>query len=98
MVYIAVAKVARSKPLLSKNSIAAHPRFAQSHVDKLEGYWKNVLWTKSELFGLNKRQRLTLYSSIRTLSRCETWWWQIWAYFAAFGLGQLAIITEAMNF
>uniref|UniRef100_A0AAR2LFJ0 Transposase Tc1-like domain-containing protein n=1 Tax=Pygocentrus nattereri TaxID=42514 RepID=A0AAR2LFJ0_PYGNA len=51
-------RVARRKPLLSKKNNAARLQFATDHVDKPEGYWKNVLWmdeTKIELFGLNEK-------------------------------------------
>lgn len=50
-------RVAKRKPLLLKNNIAAHLQFAKDRMDKPEGYWKNVLCmdeTKIVLFGLNE--------------------------------------------
>lgn len=37
--------IARTKPLHSKNNTAAHLKFAQDHMGKLEAYRKNILCT-----------------------------------------------------
>uniref|UniRef100_A0A671MJC5 Transposase Tc1-like domain-containing protein n=1 Tax=Sinocyclocheilus anshuiensis TaxID=1608454 RepID=A0A671MJC5_9TELE len=42
--HVVHGRVARRKPLLSKNNIAAHLQFAKDHVDKPDEYWRNVLW------------------------------------------------------
>ncbi len=35
----------KEKATALQKKIAAHLQFAKDHVDKPEGYWRNVLWT-----------------------------------------------------
>uniref|UniRef100_A0AAZ3PRX4 Transposase Tc1-like domain-containing protein n=1 Tax=Oncorhynchus tshawytscha TaxID=74940 RepID=A0AAZ3PRX4_ONCTS len=46
----------RKNPLLSKKPIAARLKFAKVHLNVLQRYWQNILWsdeTTVELFGRN---------------------------------------------
>ncbi len=71
---MACMTVARRMPLLSKNNIAGHLQFAKDHIDKPEGYWRNVLWmdeTKIKIWFKWEAlclEKITLHSSIRTLA------------------------------
>ncbi|KAG2458113.1 TCB1 transposase, partial [Polypterus senegalus] len=104
-------RVARRKALLkshfSPKNIAARLQFAKDHVDKPEGYWKNVLWTdetKIELFGLNEKryvwrkentafQHKNLIPSVKHGGGSI----MVWACCAASGPGRLAFIDGTMN-
>ena len=46
-------RVAKRKPLLSKNNIAARLQFAKDHKDKPERFWKKKCWT-DEMSGLGR--------------------------------------------
>ncbi|KAF7654180.1 hypothetical protein LDENG_00073090, partial [Lucifuga dentata] len=101
-------RAARRKPLLSKKNIVARLQFAKKdHVNKPEGYWKNVLWTdetKIELFGLNekcyvwrKADTIFLHQNLIPSVKHGGGKIMIWACFAASGPGWLAIIDGTMN-
>uniref|UniRef100_A0A8C4TBF5 Transposase n=1 Tax=Erpetoichthys calabaricus TaxID=27687 RepID=A0A8C4TBF5_ERPCA len=99
-------RVARRKPLLSKKTLLLVCSLLD-HVDKPQGYWKNVLWTdetKIELFGLNEKcyvwrkentvfQHKNLMPSVKHGGGSV----MVWACFAASGPGQLAFIDGTMN-
>uniref|UniRef100_A0A3B4TNE5 Uncharacterized protein n=1 Tax=Seriola dumerili TaxID=41447 RepID=A0A3B4TNE5_SERDU len=98
----------RRKPLLTKKNIAARLKFVKEHIDTLQRYWRNVLWTdetKIELFG-GKNTQHYIWCSKGTAYRHENIIptvkygggnLMIWACFAASGPGQLAMIEGKMN-
>ena len=97
-------RVAKRNPLLSKENIAVHLRFAQSHVDTPEDCWKNILWTNEteiKLFGLNEkhyvwRRANTAFQHKNHVPSVKHGGDSImvWACFAAPEPGRLAIIDR----
>ena len=72
----------RRKPLLSKENIAAHLKFAKEQLNVSQNYWQNILWTdetKVELFGRNTQHYLWRKKRHNTPKskphpNCEVWW------------------------
>ena len=98
---------AHSRAARRKRKCSCCLQFAKDHVDKPEGYWKNVLWkdeTKIEHFGLNERRYVWRKENATFQHKnfnpfVKSWWWQYHdlACFAASGPGWLAILGETMN-
>ena len=88
-------------------NIVARLKFAKEHLDVLQRYWQNILWTDEttvELFGRNTqhyvwRKNGTAHQHQNLIPTVKYGGGSImvWGCFAASGPGQLAIINRKMN-
>uniref|UniRef100_A0A8C4N7K6 Transposase n=1 Tax=Eptatretus burgeri TaxID=7764 RepID=A0A8C4N7K6_EPTBU len=100
-------RIPRRRALLSKKNIDTCLKFAKDHLDDLEGYWKNVLWTdesKVDLFGLNEkcyvyRKPNTVFHHKDLVPTVKHGGGSImvWGCFAVSGPWRLAILEGTMN-
>ncbi|KAK3569335.1 hypothetical protein QTP86_026814 [Hemibagrus guttatus] len=100
-------RVPRRKPLLSKKNIKACLSFTRKHLDDLQDFWENTLWTdktKIELFGRSVshyvwRKSNTAFQKKNIIPTVKYGGGSVmvWGCFAASGPGRLAVINGTMN-